>query len=864
MFNAMRRDLLSLFLLLNLLIGSSFLFSVVHNTKQTKPTEAFTTGMSASVVIGQSVFTSIATNQGGSAAANTLNNPVGIATDGTRLFIADSQNNRVLIYNTIPTSNNASADVVIGQTNFSNTSPNQGGLADANTLRQPTGVATDGTRLFIADYSNNRILIFNTIPTSNNASADVVIGQSLMTGSNSGHSSTTLQNPMNVAYDAASGKLLVTDYGNSRVLIFNSVPTSNNASADVALCSPTINDYGNGGYALDQCSPYSARIIGGKVVVPDSSGGRMLIWNTVPTQDGTPADYIFGAGSNTVQGINYYAEVGGQACASCLYDPTDVAWDGKRLFVKDQYNSRILIFDGVPSSNFFPAYQVIGQTNFTGKSQYQGGTYSADGLGSDDSMLAFGNNKLFVIDFSRVLIFDNIPDTPTTSLDSGPESLSNGQLRFRGTATVSSPYTVAKVEDSVNSGPFYRATATDGDFGTNREDYYFDFNEHDNNYAGDGYTIQIKTTNNNLDTSNQIYYFQPFALTDPPTNTLSSSTTPSFSFSINKGRFPDLKNNLSKFIIQVKKDGKDWQTYIDNIPVSYDAVRNYDDNLQKSNTETNGNGTYETKKLTVEYTDNNANIKVSAKEADNDGNYTDKYFYDGGKRLPNGVYEWKAAAVDRGGHSQYTQTRVLRMGTAQVKSSRDYFPLSILSISGYGTTNISTDDPNSIKSLYPVYSQNPTFFGIATVNGNVSLDITAQSCESACTQHYFTQANSESRWGINLPENALISGQKYDLRISVSLEGDYNELPVLKIYSLTNATTAPEDNISATPTEYLFPTEAPESPAIFPSPTIRKQGSTATDTPAPTKVQTIGGNPQPQRSFIDRLIEFLLSLWPFK
>ena len=47
--------------------------------------------------------------------------------DGTKLFIADTRNNRVLIYNSIPTENNASADVVIGQPDMVSNSANQGG-----------------------------------------------------------------------------------------------------------------------------------------------------------------------------------------------------------------------------------------------------------------------------------------------------------------------------------------------------------------------------------------------------------------------------------------------------------------------------------------------------------------------------------------------------------------------------------------------------------------------------------------------------------------------------------------------------------------------------------------------------------------
>ena len=38
--------------------------------------------------------------------------------DGGRLFVADTQNSRVLIYNSIPASSGATPDVVVGQPDF--------------------------------------------------------------------------------------------------------------------------------------------------------------------------------------------------------------------------------------------------------------------------------------------------------------------------------------------------------------------------------------------------------------------------------------------------------------------------------------------------------------------------------------------------------------------------------------------------------------------------------------------------------------------------------------------------------------------------------------------------------------------------
>lgn len=60
------------------------------------------------------------------------------------------------------------ADVVIGQNNFISQGPNQNGAAEANTINSPfssPGVVNGA--LYLADYSNHRVLGFNSIPTVN-------------------------------------------------------------------------------------------------------------------------------------------------------------------------------------------------------------------------------------------------------------------------------------------------------------------------------------------------------------------------------------------------------------------------------------------------------------------------------------------------------------------------------------------------------------------------------------------------------------------------------------------------------------------------------------------------------------------------
>ncbi|TPW06370.1 MAG: hypothetical protein FD129_2679, partial [bacterium] len=82
----------------------------------------------------------------------------------------------MLIWNSIPTSDQTSADVVLGQPTFSTNTYNNGGQSRAS-LSSPNGVFSDGPRLFVSDAGNRRILVWSRIPTSNGQPATGVMGQ---------------------------------------------------------------------------------------------------------------------------------------------------------------------------------------------------------------------------------------------------------------------------------------------------------------------------------------------------------------------------------------------------------------------------------------------------------------------------------------------------------------------------------------------------------------------------------------------------------------------------------------------------------------------------------------------------------------
>lgn len=84
--------------------------------------------------------------------------PISVALDKQRLFVGDAALHRVLVWNTLPQSNNQAADVVLGQPNFAASSVSD--VPAANTVARPVALESDGERLFVADSTYRRILVF--------------------------------------------------------------------------------------------------------------------------------------------------------------------------------------------------------------------------------------------------------------------------------------------------------------------------------------------------------------------------------------------------------------------------------------------------------------------------------------------------------------------------------------------------------------------------------------------------------------------------------------------------------------------------------------------------------------------------------
>ncbi|MBI5082168.1 MAG: hypothetical protein HZB17_12840, partial [Chloroflexi bacterium] len=120
----------------------------------------FATGQSADIALSAIDFD----NTGGGLL---FNHPSGIASDGTRLLLVDRNNNRVLIWNTAP-SGNTPPDLVLGQTDFTHNNPSK----ELNGMNWPSAVSVTKNKVVVADTVNQRILVWSSFPTQNGQAAD--------------------------------------------------------------------------------------------------------------------------------------------------------------------------------------------------------------------------------------------------------------------------------------------------------------------------------------------------------------------------------------------------------------------------------------------------------------------------------------------------------------------------------------------------------------------------------------------------------------------------------------------------------------------------------------------------------------------
>lgn len=309
------------------------------------------------------------------------------------LYIPDPRHARVLGFNDIPTSNGAAAHFVLGQDDFESDDQS---VTQAG-LFSPYAVSIHGNIMAVVDYGAHRVLIYHELPTATGDEPDVVLGQPNFSSQDWDTTASTLFEPESV--HVTDGKVLVADRGNSRVLIWNSIPDQNGAPADLVLGQVDFesSEFEAGASGLGE--PGDVWSDGERVVVVDADAHRVLIWETFPTSNGQAADIVLGQEDMDADGPV-------DISASSFEWPQAVASNGNQLIVADNEGDRVLVWNEFPTENNVAADHVLGTTVFD--SLPVGGTSA--GTFSLPTGLALYENQLFVADRGnrRVLIFDGL------------------------------------------------------------------------------------------------------------------------------------------------------------------------------------------------------------------------------------------------------------------------------------------------------------------------------------------------------------------------------------------------------------------------------------------------------------------------
>lgn len=296
-------------------------------------------GQAADFVLGQDDFT---TRQEGTT-ANTFFIPVNAVVSRGKLFVADGLNHRILIWNRLPKSN-VPADVVVGQPDF--TTNDFSGQASAGSFK-PAQVAVSGNKLLVSDFFHNRVLIWNSIPTTNGVPADVVVGQTDFTSRVRGLSASSLSSPGGIW--VGRSKLVIVDGGNNRVLIYNTIPTSNGLAANIVVGTPDFDTAGSGTPSASTFRGVGSVVSDGTSLFVADPGARRILIFDFPTANGAEASGILGQSNFTFAAFDdsdQDGNVGPSASSRTFQGPGGMTIIGNNLVVTDSGNSRLLVFEG--------------------------------------------------------------------------------------------------------------------------------------------------------------------------------------------------------------------------------------------------------------------------------------------------------------------------------------------------------------------------------------------------------------------------------------------------------------------------------------------------------------------------------------
>lgn len=367
----------------------------------------FTTGQSADLMISGAGFNDCI-------GPLVFNHPSGLSSDGTNLLVCDRFNNRVLIWKNAPDHWNQEPDLVLGQADFSSNNPGSG----LHQMNWPGNVSTQNQVIAVADTENDRILIWKSFPKQNGEPADLEINLPSLTPNGSSkhyewpwgvwtdgtrlavvattgaailfwnhlptHSAQTpdytialneFGTPRNISTDGKSyffvgdhnakvngkpGTFFWYNYptqanqnydyyqdewikglklntgqfilgGILSYYLYNTIPGTNNKLADLNFQFPY---YKNGdGPDLVEAN--------GRIYINNYNGNNILVYNQIPNNDKEPPDWALGSydfNINTLDSFGY------------IQNP-NITSDGSKLIVTSDFDRAIYIYNQIPTQS---------------------------------------------------------------------------------------------------------------------------------------------------------------------------------------------------------------------------------------------------------------------------------------------------------------------------------------------------------------------------------------------------------------------------------------------------------------------------------------------------------------------------------
>jgi hypothetical protein len=177
-------------------------------------------GQPADVVLGQADAASRDENRGGAPGPASFRWPHGIAGHQDLLLIADAGDHRMLGWSPQPDGDRP-ADMLLGQPDFQSVQEWPYGPHTGDRFRFPYAIGFDTDRLAIADTANNRILLWDGLPVDGRA-ADHVLAQPSFAANGENRWTSVQRDTLCWPYGLSlcGERLAVADSGNNRVMIW--------------------------------------------------------------------------------------------------------------------------------------------------------------------------------------------------------------------------------------------------------------------------------------------------------------------------------------------------------------------------------------------------------------------------------------------------------------------------------------------------------------------------------------------------------------------------------------------------------------------------------------------------------------------